>query len=81
MKKEIKGIVTRTPSIDGNATYQFIEGVDHFGIYEKATLVIDAPEKKISITESELREIFKKVQTPFFDGGDMGRLLGKLFGE
>lgn len=58
--REISGIVTRTSGIGDKAVYQFIENGQSQGIYEKATLIIELPERKVTISESEFfNKIYK----------------------
>jgi len=50
----------------------------------KAKLIIEIPEKKITITESEFNEASKVIRFGVFNGetyGDINRLKEKLFGE
>lgn len=48
----------------------------------KARLIVEAPDKKIEITESQFDEAFDSVVDPGYDGADIkGELKQKLFGE
>lgn len=57
--REISGIVTRTSGIGDKAVYQFIENGQSQGIYEKATLIIELPERKVTISESEFEQLWE----------------------
>jgi len=57
--REISGIVTRTSGIGDKAVYQFIENGQSQGIYEKARLIIELPERKVTISESEFEQLWR----------------------